>query len=306
VSLNGDSRRRVDLEDACVHLVWRLIEGQSLVIRITFSGLAGDSAIYSPERQLFSSGRARARLAATEEIYRTGLKYREIHRIADRYFMTHEPHCMAYCMGLANRTLLPPFMPSGRNQDGVFGALLLSCAPDTLFSHLPLGIIHDSDRPPTYDGPENQSASETRLSELLISLIQRGTPSDLTVAALERIKRIAGFFKELADTSPQDFQSYATRAALDTRYRELTVIEAALSKRSEYPGYWKAGFSAYRHALLTNVGRPDFFVPVEFQQRSSVESGFRQTQEFVRAFGRLLDNWPTLWSTFREADIIRR
>jgi hypothetical protein len=233
------------------------------------------------------------------------MKYREIHRIADRYLLTHDPHCMAGCMGLDNRSILPPFMPCGRNQDGVFGAMLASSDPEALFSHIPYGIIHDAERAAAYEGPANRSASETRMSELVISLLQRAAPSDLPANPAHRMRRIATSFRELGEVSPQEFRTYTTRVLLDVRCHQLAKIESLVSNRSTYPDYWKADLCAYRQVLLSNLRRPEFFLPIESHSSVSIHDGFGNAQQFVHAFGRLLHVWPTLWSNFKSSDVIR-
>ena len=53
-------------------------------------------------------------------------------RLTSTNVVTHDSSCMATCVGLANRTLLPPFMPVGRNEDG--------SAPDVLDLFVAAGL----------------------------------------------------------------------------------------------------------------------------------------------------------------------
>ncbi len=149
-----------DLETrfACGHLTRVLRDRRPLRVRLTFSGLAGDAGVHCPHGLLFARGQLRNRFGREPALLETALASREIVRVADRVIVTHDSACMTYCAGLANDELLSPFMPKGRNEDGVFGALLSYADATALSAHLPHGVIHDSIRPSAYDTREIASA----------------------------------------------------------------------------------------------------------------------------------------------------
>ena len=123
------SSRAADMTRACGHLRSALDQGRPLVVKATFAGLAGDAGVYCPYRLLFSGGPLRQLLLTSASTFQTALTSREASRIVHTNVVTHDCGCMAPCMGLANREVVPPFMPTGRNEDGVFGVMLAASGP---------------------------------------------------------------------------------------------------------------------------------------------------------------------------------
>jgi hypothetical protein len=286
-----------DLGETCGHLIAALAEGRGPAVRLTFTGMAGDSGTYCPYSRLFASGPTQARLAASRDVFERALRTREVLRIASRATLTHDPRCMAGCMGLANQAGVPPFMPVGRNEDGVFGAMLNALDPLALFAHVPVGVVHDSSRPPAYEDRSMRSASETRVSELLILLTRAAMQGALDTDPAVRLARLSGTLTELGRLDAGAFAAHVTRVMLDSRAQQLARIEAMVSRTAEYPPYWRSSLEEYRRTLVRSLARPDFFLPIEFQDAGGVDAGFRTVQQFVGGFGTLLASWPQIWQT---------
>jgi hypothetical protein len=288
-----------DLGEICGHLIVALAEGRRAAVRLTFTGMAGDSGTYCPYSRLFASGPTQARLAASRDVFERALRSREVLRISSRATLTHDPRCMAGCMGLANQAGVPPFVPIGRNEDGVFGAMVNALDPLALFAHVPVGVVHDSSRPAAYEDRSMRSASETRVSELLILLTRAAMQGAVDTDPAVRLARLAGTLAELGRLDPDAFARHVTRVMLDSRAQQLARIEAMVSRTAEYPPYWRSSLEEYRRTLVRSLARPDFFLPVEFQDAAGIEAGFRGVQEFVGAFGTLLARWPEIWKKAR-------
>jgi hypothetical protein len=283
-----------DLGEACGHLIGALVERRAPAVRLTFTGIAGDSGTYCPYTRLFASGPTQGRLAANRETFERALRSREVLRGVPQTTLTHDPRCMAGCMGLAGTGLVPPFMPMGRNEDGVFGAMLTALDPLALFAHLPVGVVHDSGRPPAYEDRSMRSASESRVSDLLILLTRTAVQGALDPDPAARLARLAGALADLAALEPAPFAQYATRALLDARAQQLARIEMMVSRPSEYPPYWRAALEEYRRAITRSLARPDFFLPIEFQDAGGVDAGFERLRRFVGHCAALLQAWPAL------------
>ena len=284
-----------DLGETCGHLIGALAEGRQPAVQLTFTGIAGDSGTYCPYSRLFASGPTQARMAASRDAFERALRSREVLRIASRATLTHDPRCMAGCMGLANQAGIPPFVPVGRNEDGVFGAMLHALDPLALFAHVPVGVVHDSSRPAVYEDRSIRSASETRVSELLILLTREALQRALDTDPAARLARLSGALAELGRLDAGGFARHVTRVMLDSRAQQLARIEAMVSRTPEYPPYWRSSLEEYRRTLVRSVARPDFFLPIEFQDAEGVEAGFKRLQEFVGGFCLLLTQWPDIW-----------
>ena len=283
-----------DLGETCGHLIATLAEGRRPAVRLTFTGMAGDSGTYCPYSRLFASGPTQARLAASRDVFERALRTREVLRIASRATLTHDPRCMAGCMGLANQAGVPPFMPVGRNEDGVFGAMLNALDPLALFAHVPVGVVHDSSRLAAYEDRSMRSASETRVSELLILLTRAAMQGGVDTDPAVRLARLSGTLTELGRLDAGAFAGHVTRVMLDSRAQQLARIEAMVSRTTEYPPYWRSSLEEYRRTLVRSLTRPDFFLPSEFQDAAVVESGFERLRRFLAVFAGLLRTWPDL------------
>jgi len=291
-----------DLQHACQHL-FALPDGSHPTVRVTFMGLAGDVGTYCPHRVLFNPT-ARPRFWADEAAFRIWTASREILRVSRSTVVTHDCGCLAPSIGLANSTMLPPFAPIARNEDGVFGTLLSCCDRTAVFGHLPIGIVHDSPRASRRSEPAMQSARESRVSELLIALIERVTSAGVNVSPATRLRRMGEAFGDLADLAPADLVELVTETTLHRRSRELEEAGRA-AEVPECPAYWRRELDQYRATFLKQVRRRDFFLPVEFHGRGSTEAGYRRLQAFFRDFGTWLTEWPTLWDAARDMNASR-
>jgi hypothetical protein len=295
-----------DLGETCGHLIAALAERRAPLVRLSFSGVAGDAGTYCPYTRLFTSGPTQARLAASRETFELALRSREVRRLAPQTTLTHDSRCMAGCMGLVNRGLVPPFMPAGRNEDGVFGAMIHAVDALTLFVHVPVGVVHDSDRAATYEDRSMRSASESRVSELLILLTRGAMQGALEGDPAARLARLAGALGEVAALEPRAFADHVTRVLLDARAQQLARIEAMVGRPAEYPPWWRSSLEEYRRTVVRSFTRPDVFLPIEFHDRAGIEAGFERLREFVGQFAALLRAWPALaaagpWDGRRQA-----
>ena len=286
----------MDLQHACGHMLSELAAETASVVRVTQVGLAGDSGTYCPYPTLFRSKALQNQCGSSRQALQMAVRNREVRRIAKRCIVTHDPHCMAYCTGLANRRLLPPFAPLGRNEDGVFARMLAFADQQALFAHLPYGIIHDSSRPAVYPRDYMPSATQTRVSELIEDVIRIAGSSILVHTPPERLVRLGGLLTDLGGTRPAAFRSLVVDMTLVRVSRRFADLESRLSEDHETSPLVHLAFRRYLAAFRRSVRRPEFFLPIEFQNRASMQAGYRALQAHLRSFGELVQAWPTLWA----------
>lgn len=305
----------VDLRDACSHLQERLRAARPLDVRVTLTGLAGDSGTQCPGRLLFSSGPRRDLLWSNEAIFRTAMTYREVVRIARTSIITHRSHVMGFCMGLSNRKVMCPFPSVGRNEDGVFAVLLSASDPSALFGHVPLGVVHDSHRPSEYDVTSGtrrhagrlegesrfrslRSATESSISELVIAFLLTLVTGIRGTTPATRLREVGNELARLARLSPRAFVGLVRDSIDGLRTRQLEYGERA----TELPGcppYWRRALIEYRAGFLDARARPEFFLPREFHGLGSLEAGFESLRRVIGEFGALVAEWPSLWKAAR-------
>lgn len=280
-----------DLQFTCGHVVTALERKQPLTVRVTSSGLAGDAGVFCPYGMLFGGSLSRLRLPS-QAAFDVALASREVHRVAERLTITHDAHCMAYCMGFTNSVPSPPFMSLGRNSDGVFGAMLAFTDPCALFAHLPHGVIHDSSRPSTYPHDDIPSASCTRLSDVMMSAVRQCGQPAMSKVPLRRMAFLAATLNELGQLDTAEFAHWFRHLSLDHMSR---MFARADELAQDSPDYWRVTLDRYRQRFLERIGRPEFFLPAEFHATASLDEGFRKVQAFLRDYASFLRQWPTVW-----------
>ena len=283
---------RCHRQEACAHLLHA--DGGDCEVRVTLTGLAGDSARYCPSRWLFANGAVKRLLTSNQAALDSALTSREVQSIAQRIVITHDPACMSYCIGLSNRALMPPFMPLGRNEDGVFGAMLAYADRYALFAHLPVGVVHDSSRSAAYGAECAISATETRIGELLCAAIRGVSASTLARGTEDRLACLAGHFLDLAALTDDEFTLCVRETIAAGRCQELALLEQELFE-NDYPDFWRTAFEQYRRTFKASALKPEFFVPCEFRRGASPEDGLRRTKAFVRRFADFILRWPEIW-----------
>jgi hypothetical protein len=295
-----------DVTSACEHIVVGL-ESQDAAyqIRMSSSGVVGDGAMYSPYRLLFSPTTTRLWTTIDQATFNCALTRRETLRSVARATVTHQSAAMMYSAGIDNRTLTPPFIPIGANEDGLFGVMLRLIAPLTFLAHVPVGVVHDSARGPRYDGPTMPCVSQTRMAELIVALLHGRSSSATQATSRTRLRRLGQHLIALSAMQLDDFAARATATSLELWQREHAGLDAAIARMPDLPSFWLHELGNYRRRLLANVSAPAFFVPIEVKRRDSARSGLRRTQAYLGNLGRLIDAWPEIWSMARREGLYR-
>ena len=295
----ANSHAGVDKRRACTHLRDVARGARTAVVRMTLSGIAGDTGATYPDRLLFSTGRWKAVLAGSRRSFETAFTSREVCKVTNHYVVMHEIACMTACLGLTNASMTPPFLPVGRNEDGLFGATLSAMDPQTVGCHIPYAVVHASPRSPRYSGRRFPSASKTRSADLLISMMRSWTPQIRATDRRRRLIMLGKWLQNLAALRQADFVRVTSLATLRTREKELRLIESALADGETYPAYWQRDFRLYRTMLLRHASKPSFLLPLEFHGARTMSAGYDEFRQFVRSAGELYMEWPSLWMKAR-------
>ena len=304
--LLAGSNGPADLRDACQHLTEALAEGRDPTVRMTSTGLAGDSARYCAHRLLLLQGQIRRLLIGDAAAFDSALTSREIRHIARRLTVTHDyAACATYCTGLENAGLVPPFMPIGHCEDTVFGAMLGFADRDAVFAHLPYGIVHDSNRASSLGSEGMPSARQTRMGEALLFFLKIAPWPTHGTSTADRLRRFGRYLCEVGELDIRDFITLLADAALRVRCENVATLETILQQQW-CPRFWRGPIDAYRDTMARSAATASFFLPIEFQGAASPSEGFRNAQAFVRDFGQLIQWWPDIWLTSTRTDLSPR
>jgi hypothetical protein len=289
-----------DWHEACPDILNRLASGRDFLVRIAFAGLAGDSGIGCRYRLLWATGPLQRLLRTDVAKYRLAFSSREVTRVVRQATLTHDPSCMAGCIGLLNTSLLPPFGHLGRNEDGVFGALVNLILPDSVAVHLPVGVVHDSLRDPGYEDTPIQSATTNRWSDVLISIMHTIDPLGLPRQPELRLKRVGATLLEMAAMPPIEFQDLLVGAVLRSRTSEIRTLKERTALLGPWTEWWGPDIERWIDAFVTSAAASRYYYPVEYSR-----SHLRRLRSDLEAFGTLLTVWPDLWESARSCNSFR-
>jgi hypothetical protein len=258
-------------------------------------GLLGDAGSDSLGHYLLLEGASRARLHASEENYRAAFVSRQLMSAVTRATITRSSRCMAYALGVDMRRPLPPFMPRGRNADGVFGAVLRRTRRDGYMAHLPHAIVHE---------PQRRSSFEAMLAgmrgveqnDLLVRIVD-----DERALFADEGRNMSALGARLQALGELDDASLAAElrcVMLRGRAREVALLREALLRFDHEPAYWAMDVRRVEMTLRDAMLDPDLAVPRDLAAVSAAP--LRPFAAMVSNYGRLLAQWPLMLEAARE------
>lgn len=229
-------------------------------IAATTSGLIGDSGMRSARYLLRLKGPSRDRLVANFE---EGLTSRRMLRAPIQPSMGPSSWFMTIAVGLDNREILPPFVPLGRNSDGLFRVTLRKVRPNDLIASLPLAVGHE---PPTERWFAGTDAVGWRpsVSDLLIPIVNRvDIPSS---SATGRLRWLGHYLREFANQSESNFHDQIWSVAADVQSKVTLHLESLLDTYHGHPYEWadsvEDAISITREVLTAFTLPPDMQILV--------------------------------------------
>jgi hypothetical protein len=277
-------------ENTCPQILAAFVTGAPRRVRITCTGLAGDSATI-PDVLLFQTGRLRAQFADAD-VFDVAMNSREVHHIPSIATITDDAGCKTYCVGILNRDVVPAFMPRHRNEDGTFAAMLFDADVTALAGHLPIGVVHDSHRPTSYGIDALRHAKEVAVSELLIAYSHRVSTTLVARTPADRLRAIGRAVRDAGALPAHDLADLVADTIIPVRCG--LIRNAYLAVGPSPPEAWKARLDYYTSVFEKAVCQEAFLLPAEFSGRG-VKDGFEDLATFLDAFGRLLEAWPDIW-----------
>jgi len=273
---------------------FRLLQNGTGQVAVTFSGILGDSGSGSCSGYLTSRGDFRARLVESEETYGMAVTSREVLQAVRAPTVSDGFWCMSYAMGLDNRNLLPPFFPVKRNSDGVFGALLRRCFPQSLTGHVPIAVLHEP--PEVRQFPRDQVWRDGALFEVADLLFRIMGDFDFGPVSdpARRLRMLGRYIAEAGSADLEAFEEFVRfRLWGLARSRTQGILETL--KRHEFqPSYWADDCRRHIEAYTNAITQPDYVIPQDLLDGRSPEEARRLSQRLVRRFGELLAAWPDI------------
>jgi hypothetical protein len=241
-------------------------------VTMTFAGVVGDLGISAPGYYALVAGPSEGRIA-------NGLlDHLAAGRPGARVACTLQPSLAPFgtmnAFGADASALLPPILPFGRNQDGLFCWMVRAIDPNACFAHLPLATTHRFGDARRFDLAEiGELGTRPRLSDLVRLLVVRALPAGPPATRLRALGRALDdeaptltLLEDLWNDQRAAWSSHAANGARNGPRGQLAELRAALARRLAAP----------------------------IRLDPTVEGA--PVVETIRRFGRLLTVWPAIWA----------
>lgn len=294
---SGNSKA-IKLRGTSPNLIERLRQVDP-TIRVTGTGIYGDSGMGNPLYILLSDGPERAQLTASLDDYLAALTKRTILYGVTTPHITESPYLLGAQIGLDNRDMLPPFMPVGRNQDSVFGYLLQHCYGPGAMAYLPIAVTHHSENHYAFKR-EDLYKIAPRICDIVMMILEANPVHSAVEAPPDRLHSIGESIKRVGEQPIERFREYLFHLWLDTVKKRIGYMESLLQKHRGEPHYWAEDVERVMEAFETYTLERNTIIPADYENPSNLTheeyaaAAEDACREVIRMFGELLILWPDL------------
>lgn len=284
---------QIDLGKADASLLESALGSESRIAALCF-GTWGDSGIPANHYLLALRGLVDPRAPEVYESsnYEAAISGRMIFRstlcttIGGKAFMGGH-------IALDARSLLPPFGPCGKGEDGLWGFSLGIFHQELMIAYPSTAMLHV---PPDARSSTRGEAlrwdlwlNET-LRVLLGLLASRHENGEAAYTAL------GGRLRAIASGPLPAFRSALAEASARSIVARIILLERTLGEHNGEPAVWAADMEAAITALTSRLEAPRFWLPREFESLEPYQAETVLAGHCVR-FGELLQAWPGLFES---------
>jgi hypothetical protein len=299
LSLDADGSA-LDLTEADTSLIAAFSHGRGRVVA-TGAGVAGDSGMGLPLYFLTLQGEARQRLLENYEVNRAT---RAVHRAATAATLSNTELFMGAHVAFDVRHAIPPFPPVLRNSDGVFGALLRVCMPDSYLAFLPWLVEHAPPevRPADFE-QILESIGRVRANDVIRSVARAFEPAPGVTESIMRLRALGRYFIALGAMPSGDFDALIRYQIVAIVGRRIEGLTRAVDRNGGQPDEWAkdcvdVASEGLRALTEDEIGIAD--TPGE----TPVERT-RHFQGVIQRYGRIIDAWPRLLEAAADIRVAR-
>jgi hypothetical protein len=253
------------------------------------------------------SGSSRERLVASEAVYGHAFETRQGVRAVRRAALSDGAFCMSFALGLDGRELLPPFVPMGRNSDGVFGHVMRRGFRNSYFGYANEVVAH---RPPARSSSMEAMIERLRMIDVNDLVCRVVAASGIETRVLEPrhgLDVIGAHLERLGALPLEELEELVRRLVLRTRSGDLVSLRSTLAQHHRRPARWAEDVARLVEFLSEIVLEPSHSHPRDLVAIFGEDEGRAGLGRVLRDYGRLLGAWAVLDATARElhADGVR-
>jgi len=202
-----------------------------------------------------------------------------------RYFQTA-------ALGYDNTEMLPPFVPTYRNSDSLFGVIVRECFKQLYFAHLPSAVRHSPTEFREYP-PQNFIGQHPSMVDLMVACISICDPISLPESNIDSLKVLGKRLSDLASMAQDEFDEIVRAQINKASESRVAMLDHYLSVYGYAPWYWAYDMMRLIESLKGTASRRDYIVPEELVHLDK-NCARQKTKATVFEFGRLLYWWPEI------------
>jgi len=194
-------------------------------------------------------------------------------------------------IALDARSLLPPFSPGGRDEDGLWGFCLGILHPDCRVAYPAQAAFH---KPPESRVSKREDALRwdhclnDTLRVVLGLLASRHEHGEVAYTSL------GGRLRAVASGPRPEFRRVLAESSARSIAARIGILERALAEYGGEPEVWAADVEAALGSLAARLEEPRFWLPREIEKLEPSEAETILADYLVR-FGELLQAWPEMF-----------
>lgn len=271
-------------------------------VGVTYVGYAGDSGLRESGylTRLFLEGASFHRLTESPEEFPSKFTTRYLVRAVNQPTISNSPLCMGLNIGMDQRNLLPPFIPSGRNEDVAFGQLLKTTNPGVFSGYLPYALIHDPINRANRDPSARVRLQPPRLNDLIWWLVAFRTPTIINSDPVERFRELGSYLADVGTLSNNDFYAIIRSQVCQSYSIQLQTAERLLASHQNALPAWKDCITSYMTEVQKSLADEDFFKP--FDLLTPKDNVYAQSRKSIHMLGELLTCWPEMIEASKNID----
>ena len=288
-----DDIEEIDLGTANSRLIGTAFSNGSRVAALCF-GSWGDSGMSSNRyllslREMVDHGGSKD---FSNEFHTRGMTGRTIFRAPFRTTIGGR-NFMGGHIALDARSILPPFSPSGRNEDGLWGHCLNLLHPEACVAYPNQAISHD---PPGTRTTSREDAVKcdlwlNELLQVLISLLHSRFESDTSA-----YKAVGSRLQTLSTGPRINFRRALAESTVRLISTRIGKLEQALDEYGGRPAAWASDVETAISRLVEKLEEPRFWMPREFSHLDE-DRAENALADYCGNFGELLAAWPEIFDT---------
>lgn len=263
-------------------------------------GIAGDVATGSVAHYLTLSGPARQHLHRSERVYEHAIASRQGVVSAERWTMADIDHCMTYLLALDLRFPTPPFIPMGRNTDGLFGTVMHLGVPHGYVAFAPWVMKHDATPRPSSRQTMIDTAPNIYGNDILLRILRSADlapPSDDPNVMLPAVGRALA---HAAACESDEFAELLYLHMARTRTHDLSMLERALKFFKGEPTHWAVDVRKTAEHVRHLLTQPALAHPHDLTRAHGARRAVELLQHAAQCYAKVLVAWPRIWEAAQQ------